>query len=83
MSRRLHGWSNAQFLPSRALYFAVWLRPSPCCTCATVSIERQQAEFSKACTALITNANAPDLIRKVLEQRDTILQMDKTDGENN
>lgn len=46
-----------------------------------MSIERQQAEFSKACTTLITNANAPDLIRKVLEQRDTILQMDKTDGE--
>ncbi len=41
----------------------------------------QQAEFSKACTTLITNANAPDLIRKVLEQRNTILQMDKTDGE--
>ena len=46
-----------------------------------VPIERQQAEFSKACTTLITNANAPDLIRKVLEQRNTILQMDKTNGE--
>ncbi|CAM9603571.1 unnamed protein product [Ectocarpus sp. 6 AP-2014] len=38
-----------------------------------------QAQFSKACTALITNANAPDLIRKVLEQRNVILEMSKTD----
>lgn len=41
-----------------------------------------QAEFSKACTQLVTNANAPELIRKVLEQRGSILKMESTDGEN-
>lgn len=40
----------------------------------------QQAEFSKACTTLITNANAPELIRKVLEQRENILKMENTEG---
>lgn len=40
-----------------------------------------QAEFSKECTALITNANAPDLITKVLDQREIILQMQNIEGE--
>lgn len=40
-------------------------------------------EFSKACTALITNANAPELIQKVLGQRDTILRMESIEGERN
>lgn len=38
-----------------------------------------QAEFSKACTALVTNANAPDLIRKILQQRESILKMESID----
>ncbi|CAN0170756.1 unnamed protein product [Ascophyllum nodosum] len=38
-----------------------------------------KAEFSTACTALITNADAPELIRKVLDQRDTILKMKSTE----
>lgn len=40
-----------------------------------------QVEFSKACTALITNAKAPELIQKVLGQRDTILRMESIEGE--
>ncbi|CAM9164053.1 unnamed protein product [Discosporangium mesarthrocarpum] len=38
-----------------------------------------QAEFIKSCTDLIKEANAPDLIRKLLEKREAILGMDRTE----
>lgn len=41
----------------------------------------KQAEFSKVCTALVKNAKAPELIRKVLEQRETILKMESAEGD--
>lgn len=38
-----------------------------------------QAAFSSKCTALVNNANAPDLIRVLLEQRQAMLNMPNTD----
>lgn len=39
-----------------------------------------QAAFSTACSELVKNADAPELIRKILGQREVILNMESTDS---